>query len=434
MCPLKGTLREFDFRSLLQLLELGQYSGQLFVEVHRSSLAQTENRTRLTNGDTSNSASPVPGQPAESMWHFWLANGQIAYAAAAQDNTCSLQRLRDYLRRYRAENALERLLAQSISLTISSSLEYESLWLLFQERVLTATQVRNITYQLISEPFFDLLNLRQGSFIFKPGLIFDSLITTWEISPLASELMQQLQQWQQFYPQIHSPHQYLVITQKAPLKSALTPNAYRNLSLACNQKLSLRRLARYLNRNLLTTAKALYPYVQRGWIQLATPQSPSSLAQPLTPSSAGSSSGGYFEQVQSQFSQTSHPPHVVCIDNDVTVCQEVEYILKQHGYRTTSMAEPSRAMDFIFQHQPDAILCPLILPTLSGLDLCTLLRSTVAFRETPIILFLNHTDDPSALMRAQMAEATEYLSKPIEPIEVLRVLEKYLGSDRLPIG
>ncbi len=94
---MQGTLNEIDIRSILQLIELGQRTGELLVEAYSSP-------TNNTGGDSS-SKSFTLGRPyqeaklrrsAEPFWLVFFLNGQIAYAS---DSEGSLSRLRDYLRR-----------------------------------------------------------------------------------------------------------------------------------------------------------------------------------------------------------------------------------------------------------------------------------------------------------------------------------------------
>jgi hypothetical protein len=101
---MQGTLNEIDIRSILQLIELGQRTGELFVEAysHCASGASESAGARSRN---------MPGREAKlkepgPFWFVFFHNGQIAYAS---DGTLSLSRLRDYLRRYRADTALNNL-------------------------------------------------------------------------------------------------------------------------------------------------------------------------------------------------------------------------------------------------------------------------------------------------------------------------------------
>ena len=55
-----------------------------------------------------------------------------------------------------------------------------------------------------------------------------------------------------------------------------------------------------------------------------------------------------------------------------------------------------------------------------------MLRSSSAFRQTPIVM-LTGKDGFLDRIRARMAGATDYLTKPFGPNELLTLVEKYVG-------
>ena len=77
-----------------------------------------------------------------------------------------------------------------------------------------------------------------------------------------------MQEWKQLYPHIQSPEQLPLLADIAQLNSSLPEATVNKLQHWADGKTSLRQLARYLNRDILTVAKAIYPYVQQGWLQL----------------------------------------------------------------------------------------------------------------------------------------------------------------------
>jgi twitching motility two-component system response regulator PilG len=109
---MQGTLNEIDIRSILQLIELGQRTGELLVE------AQSP-YTNILSGDASTKGltfgRPYPeSRVKEALDHLvcLLSERTNCYAA---NSGGSLSRLRDYLRRYKADTALDNLELPSIS-------------------------------------------------------------------------------------------------------------------------------------------------------------------------------------------------------------------------------------------------------------------------------------------------------------------------------
>jgi twitching motility two-component system response regulator PilG len=403
---MQGTLNEIDIRSILQLIELGQRTGELLVEAYSFPINNT-------GGDLSSKPfafgrpyqETKPKRRAGPFWFVFFLNGKIAYAS---DSERSLSRLRDYLRRYKANTALDHLEIPSID-SINAP-EYGYLWALLEKHILTPAQGRSIIQSMIRETLFDLLSLHHGYFVFEVSPALAPQLTTLDIAPLVTKIMKQVQEWKQFHPHIQSPNQCPVITDPMQLRATLPETAFRTLRQWADGKTSLRQLSRYLNRDILTVAKAIYPYVRKGWVQLV-----SATAHEATTFSWGGEAKG-LPQV----------PRIVCIDDDMAIGKTVEYILQAKGYEVTAIRDPVQALTLVFQSKPDLILCDLAMPELDGYEICGMLRQSTAFRQTPIIM-LTGKDGFIDRVRARMVGSTDYLTKPFGASELLMLLEKYIG-------
>jgi twitching motility two-component system response regulator PilG len=404
---MQGNLNEIDIRSILHLIELGQRTGELFVEAY----------------------SP-PSEKSGSSGKFWFVfflNGQIVYAANTEG---SLSRLSDYLRRYKLENTLNRLTSPAIAAL--SAPEYGYLWALLEKHTLTPAQGRSIIHGMVGETLFDLLGLHQGSFVFELGAPLSPQLTTLEVTPLLARTMKQVQLWMQLQPYISSPDQCPIIANVDALQEQLSDRTFGKLSKFADGNTSLRQIGRYLSRDILTVGRAIYPYVQTGVIQFS---------QPVSANSGGADNEtrlGVVKRSQGEGrSQTklSQPlsqskarhPKVVCIDDGVTVRETVISIMEKHGYDVRAIANPLDAFNVVFHFRPHIILCDIAMPELDGYEVCAMLRKSTAFRQTPIVM-LTGKDGFIDRVRAKMVGATDYLTKPFGESELLMLVEKYVGS------
>ncbi|ERN40963.1 response regulator receiver protein [Rubidibacter lacunae KORDI 51-2] len=375
---LQGTLDEIDIRSILQFLELGQRTGVLFVEA------------------------PTSGSECLSLrfWSVELAQGRIVFATELHSDP--LLRLRDSLRRYKgAASALDA--GYSLS-DCARPLEHTYLWQLLEHRLLSPAQGRFVLENLVVETLFDLMSLQQGRFWFQSGPALEPQLVALAPSEVAPLAVLQLQQWKLLHPHVQSPEQRPTVVDRCSLQSALSERAFRSLARACNGNLSLRRIARLLNRDLLSTAKAIYPYVECGWVQLSRVDGTPSATPPKEP----------------------HKPQVICIDSDVTNCQRVEYSLNQYDCNTVAVNDMRRVLDLTFELRPDFIFCALSLPMLAGDEYCAMLRATANYRHAPIAIILPIDSNYFDCMRAQLAGATELLFQPFDESEPAALLAKHL--------
>lgn len=393
---MQGKLSEIDIRSILQLIELGQRTGELFVEAYGSSVGSAGD---LVSGSMRSRAKAI-----DRSWFVFFLNGRIIYAG---DSGSNLSRLKDHLRRFK----LDRVLDSVPAIATVNAPEYGHLWALMENHVLTPAQARSIIQSMVQETLFDLLSIHQGSFIFELSPALSPQLMTLEIGLLVAQIMKQVQEWKQFHPHIQSPDQCPVIADPAQLREALNENTFKTLETWVDGKTSIRQVARFLGRDILTVARAIYPYVQQGLVHL------------LYPASDLLATGHY------DFGDQDKTPRVVCIDDGATVRQTVEYILNQQGYEATAISNPLKALSLVFQLKPDLILCDITMPELDGYEICAMLRKSTAFRQTPIVM-LTGKDGFIDRIKARMVGATDYLTKPFGESELLTLVERYVGLGR----
>ncbi|MGB7250560.1 MAG: response regulator [Phormidesmis sp.] len=132
--------------------------------------------------------------------------------------------------------------------------------------------------------------------------------------------------------------------------------------------------------------------------------------------------------VASTSSESSQPKLVACIDDSPVLTQLLKKILTSAGYRTLSIPEPMRGFSKLIEHRPDLILLDLMLPNADGYSICKFLRETPAFEKTPIII-LTGQDSNLDRLRARLAGATEFLTKPPQAEMLLEMIKSLLGPD-----
>ncbi len=399
---MQGNLSEIDIRSILQLIELGQRTGLLFVEAYSS-----HNGNKFAQYYTEES---LP-----RTWFVFFLNGQIIYS---QEANSSVFRLRDYLRYYRINLQAEETHSTMDSDKSLFAPEYGYLWRLLEQDIINPIQARSIIHGLVHETLFDLLSLHEGNFIFELDKPLTPQLTTIEITPLLNKVFKQVQEWKLLYPYIQSPDQCPILTDVERLRSSLASSTVEKLQHWADGKTSLRQLARFLNRDVLTLAKAIYPYVQQGLIHIVSIEN---------------------KYVTHNHSSLQHSQQnqsikgIVCIDDAAVICETVQSILQPQGYNAIAFTNPLEALNRVFQLQPHLILCDIVMPDLDGYQLCAMLRHTSAFRLVPIIM-LSAKSSYIDRVRANMVGATDYLTKPFESTELLLLIRKYLNnqSERSP--
>jgi len=92
--------------------------------------------------------------------------------------------------------------------------------------------------------------------------------------------------------------------------------------------------------------------------------------------------------------------------------------LVAEGYRTLQAATGGEALECVRTRHPDLVLLDVLLPDLSGFDVCQRLKQDAATVSTPVIM-VTTLEDSDSRTRAFEADADEFLSKPVHRRELV---------------
>jgi putative two-component system response regulator len=121
---------------------------------------------------------------------------------------------------------------------------------------------------------------------------------------------------------------------------------------------------------------------------------------------------------------------ILIVDDQEANVEVVCRYLELEGYRDLhGLTKPTRVMAFVERLQPDILLLDIMMPEISGMALLQQLREHDWSRHLPVII-LTAADDLATKTRALDLGATDFLSKPIEPIELIPRLRNALLAKR----
>jgi chemotaxis family two-component system response regulator PixG len=123
---------------------------------------------------------------------------------------------------------------------------------------------------------------------------------------------------------------------------------------------------------------------------------------------------------------TPTAPLIACIDDSPQVCQLLEKILTDAGYRFVGIQDSVQAVPKLLEAKPDFIFLDLIMPIANGYEVCTQIRRVQAFRQVPVAI-LTGNDGVIDRVRAKVVGASDFLAKPINPHKILDLIAKYLN-------
>ncbi|CRM89371.1 Bacteriophytochrome cph2 [Pseudomonas sp. 22 E 5] len=117
----------------------------------------------------------------------------------------------------------------------------------------------------------------------------------------------------------------------------------------------------------------------------------------------------------------SQPATLLIVDDEPQVRKLLETLLQHEGYQTVCASSGEEALQVVAQQAPDLILLDIMMPGMDGYEVASQLKSDDATAGIPIIM-LSALSDAGARVSGLESGAEEFLSKPIERIELsLRV-------------
>jgi two-component system alkaline phosphatase synthesis response regulator PhoP len=128
---------------------------------------------------------------------------------------------------------------------------------------------------------------------------------------------------------------------------------------------------------------------------------------------------------------------VLVVDDDAKTVELVKLYLNRDGYRVYTAYNGNDALQQARDVHPDLIVLDLMLPGISGLEVCRILRRE---SDVPIIMLTALTTDDDRLTGLDLG-ADDYVTKPFSPRElaarvraVLRRLPGERGPDKIEYG
>lgn len=115
--------------------------------------------------------------------------------------------------------------------------------------------------------------------------------------------------------------------------------------------------------------------------------------------------------------------NILIVDDDTTMTDLLQTLVSMEGHAPTIVNDSRKAIEVARSVDPDLFLLDLMMPGLSGFDLCELLQKEPEFADIPIMI-VTARDDAESKVRAMRAGAKEYILKPFDAEELLQKIQR----------
>ena len=108
------------------------------------------------------------------------------------------------------------------------------------------------------------------------------------------------------------------------------------------------------------------------------------------------------------------PPRVLIVEDEPDMNDLLADILSAYDFDPVQAASGEQCLAMLAEQPPDAILLDLMLPGMSGIEVCKKLKDSRATRTIPILILTALDSHPDRL-NAYEAGADDYMTKPFAP-------------------
>jgi len=104
-------------------------------------------------------------------------------------------------------------------------------------------------------------------------------------------------------------------------------------------------------------------------------------------------------------------PKVLIIDDEKDIVELIAYNLENEGFSVLKAFDGEAALRMIKSKKPDLAILDLMLPGMSGIDVCKAVRANPEISDLPIIMLTAKTDEVDKIIGLELG-ADDYMTKP----------------------
>lgn len=127
--------------------------------------------------------------------------------------------------------------------------------------------------------------------------------------------------------------------------------------------------------------------------------------------------------------QPNTRPLILAVDDEASNLQLLRQILQDH-YRLLFAKDGARALELARQEQPDLVLLDVMMPGMSGYEVCAALKAHPATASVPVI-FVTALTETADEIEGFEAGAVDYITKPVSPPVVRARVRTHLSLVRM---
>jgi CheY-like chemotaxis protein len=122
------------------------------------------------------------------------------------------------------------------------------------------------------------------------------------------------------------------------------------------------------------------------------------------------------------------PHKILVVDDDILVLDALRELLFADGYEVMTATRGQQALEILQQEHVDLVVLDVIMPKMTGFDVCRQIRAWEDEKGRVKIIMLTAKTDPRDQEIGEGAGCDLYLTKPIDPLKLKELIHSTLGD------
>ena len=109
---------------------------------------------------------------------------------------------------------------------------------------------------------------------------------------------------------------------------------------------------------------------------------------------------------------------ILLADDEPNQIELMKFNLEKNGFLVKTAYNGEKALDMIYEKKPNVLIADWMMPKMSGIELCKILRSNKDTKLLPIIMLSARSEEADKSLGLDTG-ADDYISKPFSPMELV---------------
>ncbi len=121
-------------------------------------------------------------------------------------------------------------------------------------------------------------------------------------------------------------------------------------------------------------------------------------------------------------------PKILVVDDETDVVEFIGRTLQTEGFDVVSAYDGIAALDLVDSERPDLVLLDIMMPMMSGYEVCEQIKANPQTKGIPVIC-VSSAHTPDARAQSLRVGASTLVVKPFLPAELVAQIRRYLRKD-----